>query len=261
MQRKGSPADAAGSAEPGRRRTRSDRARQVADVLRQQVAHGAEGDLLPDERILQREFDVSRNTVREALDALRREGLVSRLPGIGTVITSIKHSHILDSITGLGESLSQHGTVTNEVRVAARIGPPREVAARLELAPDAEVIYIERLRRLDEMPISFDQAYFPLDVGGPLLDCDLQTRDLFELVQSTSGHQLVTAEIAVESVSADEHSAALLNVRPGSALLVLRRRTLFADGRPADVEFLRLRGDRMIMNLTPQVIATRHLGD
>ncbi|ROR43812.1 regulatory GntR family protein [Kitasatospora cineracea] len=66
-------------------RPRADRARQVADVLRQQVLSEAFGaGPLPHEDVLAQEFGASRNTVRQALDLLRGEGLVRRVPGTGT---------------------------------------------------------------------------------------------------------------------------------------------------------------------------------
>lgn len=239
-------------AQPSGKRRRSDRALQVADIIRQQIVRGTAERTLPDESALQKEFGVSRNTVREALDVLRAEGLLERLPGIGTVVATAKFAHVLDGLTGLGQSLTGYGTVTNEVRVAGVVRPPRDVTAQLELAEDTEVVYIERLRRIDGQPISLDLTYFPAWVGEPLLASDLETHDLFGLIERTSARRLATAKVGVEAVNADDHSAGVLGIPRGRALLVLRRLTRFADGRPADLEYLRMRGDLMILNLTPQ---------
>ncbi len=247
----GPPTEAGRS--PRGKRLRSDRARQVADVIRQGIVQGETDHILPDELTLQHEFEVSRNTVREALDILRREGLVERLPGIGTIVATAKYAHVLDSISGLGQSLSRHGTVTNEVRAAGYVHPPRAVTTRFELPDDSPMVYIERLRRLDGMPISLDLTYLPAPVGEPLLAADLESQDLFVLIEQTSGLRLGTAEISLEAVNADEHSASLLGVADRSALLVVQRLTRFVNGCPADLEFLRLRGDRMIIHLTPQI--------
>jgi DNA-binding transcriptional MocR family regulator len=73
------------------RRPRPDRARQVADLIRQQLLSvGFENDLLPDERPLANQLGATRNAVREALDLLRQEGLIERLPGVGTVVVGQK---------------------------------------------------------------------------------------------------------------------------------------------------------------------------
>src|SRR5947209_8144946 len=86
------------------RRRRADLARQVADVLRHQILGGAYPNRsLPGEAALGREFTVSRNTVREALALLRGEGLIERVPGIGTTVARAKYPHGLHHLLGLAE--------------------------------------------------------------------------------------------------------------------------------------------------------------
>lgn len=230
------------------RRLRADRARQAADVIRQQVVQRAFPDgVLPDERFLAAEFCASRNTIREALDLLREEGLIERVPGVGTVVATEKYSHGLTQLMGLAETLHEHGEVTNDVRAAGPIKPPSSVARRLRLAADEQVVYVERLRRLNGLPLSLDLTYLAMDVGGPLLAEDLRNRDIFSLIEQTSGRRLGTAAVTLEAVNADAHSAAVLEVPKGSALLVVERLSHFTDDRPVDLEFIRMRGDRLAM--------------
>ncbi|MFF2391240.1 GntR family transcriptional regulator [Nocardia sp. NPDC058114] len=236
-------------AHPGRR-SRSDRARQVADVLRQQIAQGAVAAKLPAEAVLQREFSVSRNSIREALEILRREGLVDRLPGVGTVVRRPKLEHTIAATRGLAASLRGHGTVVNQVRTAGQVRPPTAVAVALGLEPGAHVCYIERLRRVDGEPISLDLTYLPLDIGTALLQADLETEDLFALIERAADDRLTTVSINLDAVNADEHCAALLGVTPGSALLVLQRTTRLSDGSPACLEFVRMRGDRITLRMS-----------
>ncbi|GDY29067.1 GntR family transcriptional regulator [Gandjariella thermophila] len=233
---------------PHDRRPRADRARQVADVLRQQVVRGAFGTgALPDERLLATEFAASRNTIREALTILRAERLIERVPSVGTLVVNQKYCHGLDRLMGLAEMLHEHGTVTNEVRVAGLLRPPRSVASRLRVPDGGSVIYVERLRRLNGSPLSLDLTYLVPDIGRPLLEQDLEHRDIFALIENVSGHRLGTAEVTVEAVNADAHSAAVLDVPEGAALLVAERLSRLDDGRPVDLEFIRFRGDRLTM--------------
>jgi GntR family transcriptional regulator len=242
-QRRSAVAAAAG------RRLRADRARQLADLLRGQVLSGAfSGGLLPHESELATEYGASRNTVRQALDMLRGEGLVSRVPGVGTTVACTgKARHGLDRLMGLAETLHRHGRVTNEVRTAAPVAAPAPVAHRLGLAPRTEVLYVERLRRLDGLPLSLDLTYLPMDVGLGLLDADLEHSDIFRLLEELTGQRLGRADIALEAVNADAHAAAVLEAPQGTALLMLERLTHLADGRPVDLEFIRFRGDRITM--------------
>lgn len=233
-------------------RPRAARARLVADVLRHQVLHRArEGRLeLPSEPTLADDFGVSRNTVRAALDLLRLEGLVERTPGVGTRAGGGKHPHGLHQLQGLGEVVAEGSLVHNEVRAAGLVRAPGAVAHRLRLGPDEPVVYVERLRTVDGVPMSLDLTYLPRDPGEALLAEDLAHRDVFALLEEITGGGLGGADVTLEAVGADQHSASLLRVRPGAPLLMLERLTRLGDGRPVDLEFIRFRGDRITMRST-----------
>ncbi|WP_307800265.1 GntR family transcriptional regulator [Actinomadura nitritigenes] len=235
------------AAEP--RRPRADRARRVADVLRRQVLYGdLRSGALPAEAELVREFGASRNTVREALALLRAEGLIERCPGVGTHAVAEKYPHGLERLLGLAETLREHGEVANEVRTTGLLTPSREVSSRLRLPAGEQVVYIERIRRLDGLPLSLDLTYVPRDLGEPLLAEDLVRNDIFVLLERIAGRPLGRAEVTLEAVNADPHSAATLDAPRGAALLMLERLTHLSDGRPVDLEFIRFRGDRITMS-------------
>ncbi|MEV7416839.1 GntR family transcriptional regulator [Streptomyces sp. NPDC089919] len=232
-----------------RRRLRADQARQLADLLRHQILAGAFPDrVLPLEDALAADYRTSRNTVRQALDLLRGEQLVARQPGVGTVVVCAKYRHGLDRLQGLAETLHEHGPVTNEVRTIGAVPAPAPVAGRLRLPEGSDVLYIERLRRLGGLPLSLDLTYVPLDIGAELLGCDLEHTDVFKLLEAVTGQPLGTAEITLEAVNADAHSAAVLQAPRGAAVLMLERLTHLRDGRPVDLEFIRFRGDRITMS-------------
>lgn len=231
------------------RRRRADRAREIADVLRQQFVYSAMREAaLPDEAALVHEFGASRNTVREALGLLRDEGLVERVPGIGTFVVCEKYSHGLNTLLGLGETLVGHGRVSNEIRAAGSVTAPPAVARRLGLAGPTRVVYLERLRSLNGLVLSLDLTYLHPDVGEAVLAEDLVANDIFVLIERLCGKRLGAADISVEAVNADPHSAALLQVPEGSALLMVERLAHLEDGRPVDLEYIRFRGDRVRMN-------------
>ncbi|QKW08512.1 GntR family transcriptional regulator [Streptomyces sp. NA04227] len=232
-----------------RRRLRADRARQLADLLRRQVLTGgyAEG-VLPHEAALADEYGATRNTVRQALGLLSSEGLVKRLPGVGTVVVADKCTHGLERLMGLAETLREQGRVTNEVRTVGPVPASLPVAERLRVPPGEDVLYIERLRSLNGIPLSLDLTYLPLDIGTGLLGADLEHNDVFRLLEALTGTALGHAEITLEAVTADAHSAAVLGAPRGAAVLMLERLTHLADGRPVDLEFIRFRGDRISMS-------------
>jgi GntR family transcriptional regulator len=229
------------------RRPRADQARLVADVLRHQIHAGGYPDGLPPEQDLATEFFVSRNTVREALATLKDEGLIDRGPRTGTHVAIRKYDHGLDALVGLKETFKGYGDIRNEVRAAMTVSAPPSVANRLRLCPGERVVFIERLRYLGDLPLSLDMTYLAPDIGSEVLEHDLEANDVFALIERVTTHRLGAADLAVEAVSADTHSAAILQVPDGAPVLLLERLTHLYDGRPVDLEYIRLRGDRITL--------------
>jgi GntR family transcriptional regulator len=191
---------------------RADRARQVADVLRQQILAGTFDDAVPAEHTLATEFNEIRSRTGRAG---RAEGDAAR--------------------ARRGAQRSGRG---------ARGDPA--VARRLRLAPGEQAVYLERLRYLDELPVSLDLTYLAPDIGAHVLEHDLAHNDVFALIEQFAG-PLGSADLALEAVTADAHSAATLQLPQGGAVLLLERRSRLADGRPVDLECIRMRGDRITM--------------
>ncbi|MFJ9408815.1 GntR family transcriptional regulator [Streptomyces sp. NPDC101393] len=248
------PTPGGGAGEP---LTRADRARTVANVLRRQVLRGAfPAGVLPDERALIAEFGTTRNTVREALGLLRDEGLVERRRGVGTVVVGRAYEHPLGELSGLAEVLQRHGAVVNEVRAARTVQPPHAVARRLELPEKSPAVYLERLRRVDGTALSLDCTYLTPEVGDPLLALvreapdTLERHDVFDLIETAAGMPLGRAEISVQAMVADPATCTVLDMPSGGAVLAVERLTRLADGRPADLEFIHLRGDRLTLHAT-----------
>lgn len=229
------------------RQLRADQARRVADVLRHQIHAGAFDEVLPTEQQLATEHSASRNTVREALALLKDEGLIDRAPKVGTRVGTRKYDHGLDELLGLQETLKGHGTVRNEVRTAQHITAPPAVARRLGLEPGERVVYLERLRYLADRPLSLDLTYLVPDIGAEVLANDLENTDIFVLLEKISGRSLGHADLALEAIAADPHTASTLDTPDGAPLLMLERLTRLDDGRPVDLEYIRMRGDRITM--------------
>jgi GntR family transcriptional regulator len=229
------------------RRPRADQARLVADVLRHQIHAGGYPDGLPAEADLATEFFVSRNAVREALATLKDEGLIDRGPRTGTHVAIRKYDHGLDALVGLKETFKGYGDIRNEVRAAMTVSAPPAVANRLKLSPGEPAVFIERLRFLGDLPLSLDMTYLAADIGREVLEHSLEVNDIFALIEQVTGQRLGAANLAVEAVPADSHSAALLQVPDGTPVLLLERLTHLDDGRPVDLEYIRMRGDRITL--------------
>ncbi len=231
---------------------RSAPVRRIRDVLRARILTGYYGDRpLPSEPLLATDFATSRNVIREVLGLLREEGLVDRIPGSGTFVVSDKAVQRLDRLQGLAESFDTGAArIVNQVLLCEIVPATPIVAQRLELAPATPVVALERLRLLDDEPLSLDASYLSADVGRPLLDMDLTSNDVFCLLEVELGRPLGAARVCIEAITADPTVAGLLKVAEGSPLLFFERLTYTDAGRPIDLEYVRYRGDRLSLSGT-----------
>ena len=216
-------------------------------MVRHQIHSGTYDDGLPGETALAAEFSVSRNTIREALTTLKNEGLIERGPKVGTHVAQRKYDHGLDALLGLKETFKSYGEVRNEVRAAMAVSAPPTVAQRLRLEPGQQVVFIERLRYLGGLPLSLDLTYLEPEIGARVLTHSLESNDIFVLIEQLTGRPLGAASLALEAIPADAHSAAALQVPDGAPLLMLERLTSLDDDTPVDLEYIRMRGDRITM--------------
>ena len=162
----------------------------VAAGLRQQIIDGEykEGDRLPTEMELAESMQVSRPTVRQALDLLSREGRVSRVKGSGTYVTQPKLVHESTSfLTGYREeSREKNRVVRTKVLVLDTERANEEIAGALSLRPGEKVTRLTRLRHLEnfyhELPVVYTTVYIPAKLFPEMTQIDFTDISLYSVM-------------------------------------------------------------------------------
>ena len=219
---------------------------QIKDILRARILDGSyqPHQQMPSESEMMASFNVSRITVRQALNDLQNEGLIFRIHGKGTFVSKPKAFQDLGRLQGFGEAMRQMGYETfARVLSIKSVLPSPQVAERLQLPKRARVTELQRVRFLNREPISLDVTYVPLAIGNRLAKEDLAARDIFVILENDYGLALGHAELQIGSQLADETLATQLKVEEGSPVLFIERTTHTADGMPIDYEHLYYRGD------------------
>jgi GntR family transcriptional regulator len=204
---------------------------QIEARLSDRIATGglAPGERLPPERELAATLGVSRMTVRQALDALARRGLVERGVGRGTFVRApARVEHSLDGALGFTERLAGQGL-------------PAEARVLLTAVEDAE-LHVRRLRSSDGRPLALEDSWLPADRFPGLLERDL-TGSLYALMRDAYGLQPVRAEERLTPVAAGDE-ADVLGVRPGAPLMLVERTAYSLDGAVVERARDLHRGDR-----------------
>jgi GntR family transcriptional regulator len=217
---------------------------RVAEAIR--VGDLNPGDRLPSERELAERLQVSRMTLRQALDSLARRGLVIRAVGRrgGTFVAEPKIERDLNALSGLTQQLRRQGHRAGASVVSAQvIRAGRSAAEALSIPQGARAYEIVRLRYSDGEPLALERSVFPANRFPGMLECPLEG-SLYEVLETTFGERLSRAVERLEPVIADGHEAALLRVKTGAPLLAVERTAYGEDFTPFEWARDLFRGDR-----------------
>lgn len=189
-------------------------------------------------------FRVSRITIRHALQDLQNEGLIYRLHGKGTYVSRPRTTQDLTRLQSFGEAMRPLGYETFSKLVSIKqLKPPPAVAERLGLRRNEKACEIKRIRFLNRERVSIDVSYFTTRLGAMLARADLESSDIFVILERDLGLTLHHADLVIGARPADEGQAALLGLVPGAALLYIDRVTMDQAGLPVSCEHLFHRGD------------------
>jgi GntR family transcriptional regulator len=216
----------------------------IADAIAATVL--VPGDRLPAEHNLADDLDVSRMTLRHALERLEQRGLVTRRVGRGggTFVARPKIELDLTTLAGFSEQLRRRGMAAGaEILSARRARAERRVARPLGLRSSASVYEIARLRTADREPIALEHSYLPASRFPGLLDLPLDA-SLYDLLGEHYGNAPVEAVEKLEALAAGGEEATLLRIKVGSPLFQIERIAYDADGTPVEFAHDRFRGDR-----------------
>ena len=225
---------------------------QVRAALRRRIETGEwqAGEQIPPEPLLMQQFGVSRGTVRQAVDALVRHGLLRREQGRGTFVSRPPVAAGLGDFFHFLEDLRLRGFAI-ELRLIRRgVAPaPGDVARLLELAAGTPLVIIRRLVLLDGEPFRLDDYHVEYARFAGLLEDDVERNYVATLLETRYGVRLTKQQKWIEPVVLDGQEAALLAVPAGDPALLIESLAYGVDtgagveapiGTPRPVEFRRM---------------------
>ena len=219
---------------------------RVALAIEEDIRSGnlRPGDRLPSERDLAEHFDVSRVTVRRALGDLADVGLVESHHGSGTFVTTSVVSDPANALMSFTELGKDRGlTASADVLVCLVRPTTLHESEQLGVAPGAEVFELERVRKLEGLPVSIDRSLVPAASVPGAESADFTTASLYAVLES-HGHGPRRTDYTVSSLAASERQASLLDTEPGSPLLGTHTMSFDSQGRVVEIGDMVYRGDR-----------------
>lgn len=179
--------------------------------------------LIPSERELMASFDVSRITVRKAVEELEQEGYLYKVQGKGTYVKGDQNSQDLFSITSCTKDVLRLGmTPSRKVLTCEIVTADKSRQRRLNLADEEKVFCLSRIYYADEEPINVTTAYLPYKYMPGIEQYDFSAESLYEVLEEKYGIAITRAKRTVEAVLAHDEIAEFLDVETGVPLLLFQ---------------------------------------
>ncbi|HSJ47156.1 MAG TPA: GntR family transcriptional regulator [Euzebyales bacterium] len=240
--------------------------KQIADLIRDHIDRGEliPGDRLPSESALMRHFDVTRTTIRRAIQALAAEGRVRTERGVGAFVKEVvladalvrqpydrlaRHHYRDEGRSGLEIDAESRGYTHRDVhqdRVElADVRAPGAVAKWLKVEPGTHVFRRRRRMWMGDMPTQLTDSYMPTDLAVGKLREEFMGEGGAHARLEELGHRLTHFVERLSVRMPYPHEARALRLEQGVPVVDLYQ-TAYADDRPVECFVSVIAGDRYV---------------
>lgn len=220
---------------------------QLKNLILDQIeaGHLHTDDQLPSEREISALYEISRQTVRQAINELVLQGFLYRTPGKGTYVAPRKLTQDLLHVTSFTQMILDWGKSTSVRAISSNFQPaPPFVCRLLDIPQNAQVFCFERIRIVDQEPAALHRSYIPGDIAKPLANISLDSQSLMGLLASECSVRIVKSEEKMEPTIADPYESELLNIKQGSPLQLITGHLLDDTDRAVECHKSLYRGDK-----------------
>lgn len=228
------------------------RHKQISQWLRQQIEDGVfkVDDKLPSENELCQKFDVSRVTVRKALQTLENEQLIYRSQGLGSFVQDSRPRQSFIQLTDFVEDMRRAGMEASSSVIECKVvTAEKKIASVLNLDPESTVLRLDRLRMGDGQPIAFDITWLPMFYGQLIEGHELQEHTIYGILEQEYDIPVEKGYYRIEAENADSYLSEHLKVDEGQALLLIDRLSLTVGEKPIYYQKRYYRSDRIVYEL------------
>jgi hypothetical protein len=198
-------------------------------------------EAIPSEKKLMEFYNVSRITIRKAIDELVTEGYLYKIQGKGTYVKADEGSNNLFSITSSTEDVQKMGMKPSKKTKISRIefASPKRAKA-LEISTNDQVEVIGRISYADLEPLNYTIAFLPEKIFPGLTEYDLEHESLYKLINDQYGVRITKARRTIEAVLAKDEIAKYLELEEGMPVILFRCVTYgIVNGKETPIEYFK----------------------
>ncbi len=199
---------------------------QIRDYVLTRIESGEwpEGSRIPSEAKLTEQLGASRMTIHIALRDLSAEGVLLRKQGAGTFVAPRRSQSTFLELRNIHTEIEARGNRhSTDVLALERVICNLSLATEMNIAPGTQVFHSLLVHRENGSPIQIEDRYVNPQFSADYLEHDFTKITPYELLMAAG--PLGEVEHIIQALLADEASSALLDLKVGDPVLMLRRRT------------------------------------
>jgi DNA-binding GntR family transcriptional regulator len=220
--------------------------RKVMHDLKERIFNNEFSDKkLPDERSLSETYQVSRSSVKRALNVLAQQGIIFKKRGSGTFINPLylknqSMFHYEGTNLGVTDSFQVDGKKPSVKLLSYQVIPASpELQHDLFLTDNDFVYEIKRLRLFDEQPIIIETGYIPIRIM-PALTPDVVKGSIFNYLEDVEGKSVTKSFLSILAEPSNKEDQKLLGLSPTEPVGIMEGIFFLDDGTPFEVSNMRL---------------------
>lgn len=180
-------------------------------------------ECIPSEPKLMQTYNLSRTTVRKAIDELVNEGYLYKRQGKGTFVKGRGFEQGLIKLSGCSEDIRRYGLEPKPYVLKENIEKPsKKVAKMLDISPKDDTFYMERVIYGDDIPINKNKSHIPYALVPGIEDVDFNKESLYKVIEKDYGIVITRAIRTVEAILASEEVALQLKVKEGAPVMLFK---------------------------------------
>ena len=212
-----------------------------------QIGQYKVGDKLPTEMELCEEYNVSRTTVRIALQELALEGRINKIQGKGTFVSKPKIQQSLSTaVKGFASQMIEQGYEPKTEIIDLRVIPAdQSLADHLKIKENDPVHRLVRIRYANDEPLFYASSYIPWHFAPGLINDEEECKgSLYQLLQKKYDVKIHKTIEEIEPVLANKTISEYLHISEGTPVLSLETITYNMELVPIEYSESTFRGDR-----------------
>lgn len=185
-----------------------------------------ENDQILSEREICEIYNVSRTTVRQAMDELEKEGYIYKIHGKGTFVSPKRMNQDLISFYSFTEEMKKIGkTPTSEVTGFEIVDAGDKISKIFKIDREELLYKVSRIRKADEVHMMYETTYLPFNRFKGITREQLEEKPMYDVLIKNFNTKITSAEEYFRPILTNKLESIYLDIKEGSPSLKIERFT------------------------------------